>query len=61
MLIVEFYFLYSTDPNFVVSDFAGGGMLWFSDLSVADPYFIFPVVFGTLNLLNIEMQSLQKG
>lgn len=38
--------LYYTIKDFEkLSSFAGGGLLWFQDLTVADPYFVLPVIF----------------
>lgn len=36
------------------------GILWFSNLSLADPYYILPVMLLLTNLMNIEMSTLKK-
>ena len=32
-----------------------GGMLWFNDLTLTDPTFIFPLAIGLTNIFNIEV------
>ena len=34
------------------------GALWFTDLSISDPFFILPVVLTTSNIINIEVRLL---
>ncbi|CAH1247254.1 COX18 [Branchiostoma lanceolatum] len=41
-------------------DMASQGALWFTDLTAADPTLLLPVLLGTLNLLIVEMHSLQQ-
>lgn len=38
-------------------ELASGGMAWFSDLTLADPFFILPAVLVVSNLLNIEVRD----
>lgn len=38
------------------SQLASEGVLWISNLTIADPYFIFPVLFGLTNLITIEVR-----
>ncbi|KAJ3249274.1 Cytochrome c oxidase assembly protein cox18, mitochondrial [Chytriomyces hyalinus] len=40
-----------------VDGFNEGGILWFLDLSVADPTILLPLIVGGLHLANIEMHS----
>jgi YidC/Oxa1 family membrane protein insertase len=37
--------------------FASGGLLWFSDLTRADPYFVLPVLSATILLLTSEVSA----
>ena len=32
------------------------GVLWFTDLTLSDPFFILPVVLTTSNIINIEVR-----
>ncbi|PIK48272.1 putative mitochondrial inner membrane protein COX18 [Apostichopus japonicus] len=50
-----------TDPEYLVSEFATDGALWFHNLMIPDPYLVLPVLVGVLNLINIEMHALHKG
>jgi len=36
------------------------GLLWFSDLSIADPYYILPGILLVTNLMNIELSTLRN-
>ena len=35
--------------------FASEGALWFQNLTIADPYYVLPVILACTNLLNIEV------
>ncbi|XP_078659516.1 cytochrome c oxidase assembly protein COX18, mitochondrial-like isoform X1 [Branchiostoma floridae x Branchiostoma belcheri] len=41
-------------------DMVSQGALWFTDLTAADPTLLLPVLLGTLNLVIVEMHSLQQ-
>ncbi|XP_078576715.1 cytochrome c oxidase assembly protein COX18, mitochondrial-like isoform X2 [Branchiostoma floridae x Branchiostoma japonicum] len=41
-------------------DMVSQGALWFTDLTAADPTLLLPVMLGTLNLVIVEMHSLQQ-
>ena len=41
--------------NLPVESLQTGGLLWFPDLTAADPYFIFPVACALTMLLTIEV------
>ncbi|XP_011309765.1 mitochondrial inner membrane protein COX18 [Fopius arisanus] len=36
------------------------GIVWFSNLAVADPYFILPITMGVCNLINIEFNYMMR-
>ena len=38
-----------------MQEFSTEGLLWIQDLTMADPYYILPVVLVVTNLLNIEV------
>ena len=40
---------------FDTPDFMEGGALWFTNLTVADPFYIFPVVTGAIFLCTTEV------
>jgi inner membrane protein COX18 len=46
------------DPE-TMQEFSTEGLLWIQDLTMADPYYILPVVLVVTNLLNIEMNTLR--
>ncbi|XP_071952543.1 cytochrome c oxidase assembly protein COX18, mitochondrial-like isoform X2 [Antedon mediterranea] len=46
------------DPNCVVPTLSDGGTLWFTNLVLPDPLYILPLAVGLLNLINIELQTL---
>jgi YidC/Oxa1 family membrane protein insertase len=63
-----FITLYYTIRNFEshVPGFKHGGLLWFTDLSRADPYFVLPVLFAGIMLASQELvlrnsDSSQRG
>ncbi len=31
------------------------GILWFTDLTQTDPYFVLPVIVGLINLINVQV------
>eukprot|EP00887_Chlorella_sp_A99_P001430 scaffold8.g1430.t1 len=41
-----------------VPSFAEGGLLWFTDLSLADPYYLLPVIAGLSTLLTVELGAM---
>ncbi|RIA97344.1 60Kd inner membrane protein [Glomus cerebriforme] len=43
--------------NMSTDTLINGGILWFNDLTLTDPTFIFPLAIGLTNLLNIEIHS----
>lgn len=51
--------MYHVIRNFeeTLQSFANGGLLWFGDLTVADPYFILPVLSASLLLASQEISS----
>lgn len=58
-LYIDIYLF--SDPEYLVSEFATDGALWFHNLMIPDPYLVLPVLVGVLNLINIEMHALHKG
>jgi membrane protein insertase Oxa1/YidC/SpoIIIJ len=40
-----------------VPSFKGGGILWFTDLTTADPMYIFPVLTSLAFLLTVEVHD----
>ncbi|XP_071122248.1 cytochrome c oxidase assembly protein COX18, mitochondrial-like isoform X1 [Mytilus edulis] len=47
------------DPTSIYEGFtSGGGILWLTDLTIPDPFFILPVMIGISNLLLTEMHLL---
>ncbi|CAN7993956.1 unnamed protein product [Ixodes hexagonus] len=38
-----------------------GGVLWFPNLTLPDPFYVMPVLLGISNLLNIEFHELQRS
>ncbi len=54
-----FIVLYYTIKKFeALESFTGGGLLWFKDLTVADPYFILPIVY-VLTMMASQHWTLQ--
>lgn len=49
----------SPEPD-VLASFTSEGALWFSNLTLPDPYYILPVILATTNLLNIEIHALKR-
>lgn len=43
--------------NISTDTLINGGILWFNDLTLTDPIYIFPLAIGFTNLLNIEIHS----
>ena len=41
--------------NLPVESMKVGGLLWFPDLTIADPYFILPILCSASMLLTIEV------
>ena len=37
------------------------GLLWFQDLTAADPYYVLPVLVALTNLMNIEVGAIKMG
>uniref|UniRef100_A0A3B4UXH3 Cytochrome c oxidase assembly factor COX18 n=1 Tax=Seriola dumerili TaxID=41447 RepID=A0A3B4UXH3_SERDU len=50
----------SLDQSALQCDLAAGGALWFSDLTSPDSTWILPVCLGLINLLIVEVFSLQR-
>ena len=38
-----------------------GGALWFMDLTEPDPYFVLPIITGSLMYLNVELATGKHG
>ncbi|XP_022107123.1 mitochondrial inner membrane protein COX18-like isoform X2 [Acanthaster planci] len=49
------------DPASVVPSLSTEGTLWFTDLTMADPIYILPVLVGLFNLCNIEIMALHNN
>lgn len=51
-------FSYGDKGNNIYDGFTTGGLQWFTDLTVADPTFILPIILGVSNLFITEMTHL---
>jgi len=69
LMQIPFFFYFAADLRKVIDgrdiDLAralqDGGILWFNDLTEADPYFVLPVLTGTLLYMNVEIATSKRG
>ena len=49
------YFITLRGMNTSIESFQDGGILWFTNLTLMDPYYILPFISTSFVLLNMEM------